>query len=151
LRGGARRGQDRRVRHLVASIAFGLCLAACSAAPVPHYDTFDAPVHAGEEFRLAVGEHVQIGDSNLFLWFESVPEDSRCPKNVTCVWEGNARARFRLRDNGHDEYVELNTSSRFEQRRRIAIGALVLRNVDPQPPVEDPKPYVVTLFIEPAQ
>jgi hypothetical protein len=149
------------VRNLFVSIGFSFCLAACSSAPVVFNDDIgqsmasghggNNPVLTGEEFKLAIGEDAPISDTGLSLVFETVAEDSRCAKGVVCVWEGNARARFRLRDGVHDEYIELNTSNRFESRHRIAPGILVMRGLDPQPPVPDSKRYVVTLVIEPGQ
>lgn len=142
-------GKIARVRHFVLPIAFSLCLAGCASAPVVFDDTFHEPVHGGDEFKLQIGgDSAHLGDTDLFLWFEAVTEDSRCAKGVACVWEGNARARFRLRKDGNDEFVELNTSHRFETRRKIAIGTLVLRQIEPQTPVADPKEYVATLYLE---
>ena len=100
-----------------------------------------------------------IGDTNYGLIFDAVREDSRCARDVTCVWEGNARISLTLREavpgkdpgtlhEGVDETLELNTSGRFDQRRKLPVGWLVLRGLAPQPPIEDPKQYVATLFIE---
>lgn len=40
---------------------------------------------------------IPLGETAVFegtaLTFESVIEDSRCPKDVTCIWEGEARIR----------------------------------------------------------
>jgi hypothetical protein len=52
----------------------------------------DAP-HAGVirdgVVRLGLGDHVVI-DGRLSLSFTAVVEDSRCPTDVQCVWEGQA-------------------------------------------------------------
>jgi len=143
------------VRHLV-PIGFSLSLAACATTPVAFDDAVDDsvragdnPVLTGEEFELSIGERARIDGTAISIEFEAVTEDSRCAKGVVCVWEGNARARFLLREDVHDEYVELNTSNRFDTRRTIGPGSLVMRGLDPRPPVADPRQYVVTLFIEP--
>ena len=102
---------------------------------------------------------MHIGDTNDWLIFEAVREDSRCARDVTCVWEGNARVTFTLReavpgkDPGTlyevvDETLDLNTSGRFNQRWKLPVGWLVLQGLVPQPPIEDPNEYVATLFIE---
>ena len=45
-----------------------------------------------EEFVLKYGQSTQIQYSDTFtIKFQSVAEDSRCPKGATCVWEGNAK------------------------------------------------------------
>jgi hypothetical protein len=135
-------------------------VAGCTSAPAVVQDQGHAPVIAGEEFTLAVGDSARIGDSELVLMFDGVSEDSRCPRNVTCVWEGNARVRLKLREYSHmdaravevlDENVELNTSSRFVQRWKLPVGWLVLRGLGPQVPIDDPKNYVATLCIEAAR
>ena len=41
------------------------------------------------EYRLVVGQSVLV-DGQLLLGFTDVPEDSRCPANAYCVWQGNA-------------------------------------------------------------
>jgi len=148
LRRVAARGQDRRVRLLVVPIASSLCLAAC-ASPLVFDDVIGEPVRAGDEFTLVLGgDQARLGTSDFILWFEAVTEDSRCATGVTCVWEGNARARFRLRDHGDDQQFELDTSQRFETRRKTPVGMLTLVRLEPPAPVPNPKQYVATLRLE---
>ena len=42
-----------------------------------------------QPFTLFVRERAQLG--NLQIRFIGVPEDSRCPLDVECVWAGNAK------------------------------------------------------------
>ncbi len=44
----------------------------------------------GEEFTLHVGETADIRGESLQIRFIEISEDSRCPRDVTCVWEGRA-------------------------------------------------------------
>ena len=46
----------------------------------------------GEPFRLPLGESVQMNGHTLR--FVDVVEDSRCPKETTCVWEGRAKVHL---------------------------------------------------------
>jgi hypothetical protein len=135
-----------------------VCLAACAPVPVarPGYPRA-AP---GEEFTLSIGDARWLADSNELLIFDGVAEDSRCARNVACIWEGNARARFIVRDfsplTRHalevlDDGFELNTSSRFLQRRETSAGTVVLRGLDPQPPIDDPMRYAARLLIGPKE
>ena len=48
----------------------------------------EVKVRLGEEFSLKSGQIAVISDENLKIEFVEVTEDSRCPKGVTCVWEG---------------------------------------------------------------
>ena len=58
----------------------------------------------GHEFSLPIGQEASITGENLRISFEDVTEDSRCPLNVTCVWEGRASSLVRLtyNDNAYD-------------------------------------------------
>jgi hypothetical protein len=52
------------------------------------------PPTLGEPFSLARGETVEI--DGLGVTFAAVLEDSRCPADVTCVWEGRASVNLNL-------------------------------------------------------
>ncbi|MCZ6595281.1 MAG: hypothetical protein O6943_10275 [Bacteroidetes bacterium] len=41
--------------------------------------------------KIALGETVTAG--NVILKFVEVLEDSRCPKDVVCIWEGRAKVK----------------------------------------------------------
>jgi hypothetical protein len=45
---------------------------------------------SGEEVALEVGQRVVIDGGKLNIQFVKVLEDSRCPRNVTCIWQGQA-------------------------------------------------------------
>ncbi|MFC1932245.1 hypothetical protein ACFLXU_01260 [Chloroflexota bacterium] len=61
----------------------------------------------GQEFSLAVAQTAVIRGENLKIKFEEVLEDSRCPRGVTCVWEGRVRCLVQLTDNDSSEKIEL--------------------------------------------
>lgn len=46
----------------------------------------------GEVFQLAPGELASVGDGELLVAFHSVRQDSRCPSDATCVWQGDAES-----------------------------------------------------------
>lgn len=71
--------------------------------------TAPAGVPAGRDFQLALGESVMIEGSGVTLTFEDVPSDSRCPKDVVCVWAGNAQVRLVVAGAAAGA-VELNTT-----------------------------------------
>lgn len=50
-------------------------------------------VAIGREFVLGVGEAVALADTGVVLRLETVDNDSRCPADVQCVWEGDATVR----------------------------------------------------------
>jgi hypothetical protein len=46
---------------------------------------------------LKVGEAAQLAGGVLTLTFDEVTGDSRCPKDVDCVWAGEATVVFKVR------------------------------------------------------
>ncbi|HSM60199.1 MAG TPA: hypothetical protein VK849_05355 [Longimicrobiales bacterium] len=64
--------------------------AACSTSTDPQ-PRADALLAGGEvELTLSVGEEVQVPGTVLRVGFTRIEEDSRCPIDVICVWQGNA-------------------------------------------------------------
>lgn len=59
-------------------------LAGCSA------ETEAVKANLGQEFSLSLGQTVVIEGEELELKFLEVINDSRCPKDVTCIWQGQA-------------------------------------------------------------
>ena len=51
-------------------------------------------------FELAVGQEVTLADTDLHLRFERILEESRCPRQVACVWSGQARLLVSVWDQG---------------------------------------------------
>lgn len=119
-----------------------LLLSACAAAPPSR-----PPVKAGEEFTLGLGETVGIEQKGVLLRFDKVAEDSRCPMNARCVWEGNARIEIKVSGSAAASY-ELNTSTRFNTSAKITDFVLELRRLEPDRLAGAPtKGYVATLFV----
>ena len=60
--------------------------------------------HLGEEFSLSVGQSAVIAGEDLKIMFEEIVEDSRCPKDVECIWEGRAIIALQITeaDASHD-------------------------------------------------
>jgi hypothetical protein len=138
------------MRHLIYAGVF--VLAGCST---PDAFPDDPKVRAGEEFTLAAGASASL-DNRFLVTFEKVLEDSRCPMNARCVWEGNARVLIsviELRPGKIDEYhswpLELNTSERFATRQSAGALTLQIRLLDPTPMAgQSVEKYSVTLIAE---
>lgn len=110
-----------------------------------------AEVPLGRAFDLRVGAPTRIRGESLTVEFEKVVEDSRCPKGATCVWEGDAVARFQLLgSSGERVTLDLHTQSRFPregtfQKFRIRlIGVAPARRSGSDIP---PDTYVATLVV----
>lgn len=86
----------------------------------------------GDTFQLRVGQQVNLDNQALRISFDAVPEDSRCPAQVTCVWEGNARVRLRVTAAGERTLVDLNTT--LTPRAVTVRGYQIsLERLEPQP------------------
>jgi len=52
------------------------------------------------EIKLGVGERQEI--KTIEVTFLEVIEDSRCPKDVECVWAGQAKIKIRVKEKGKE-------------------------------------------------
>lgn len=64
----------------------------------------------GEPFDIRVGQTAYVADTRLSVRVESVPEDSRCPRDVQCVWAGNARVTLELRDGENTDTASVSST-----------------------------------------
>lgn len=109
------------------SAALALLVAAsCGGAGIT-----EVPV--GQEFTLAVAESAVLRGPDVTVTFVGVPEDSRCPSDVICVWAGNGKVELRIeRSGGAATVVALNTT--VEPREASLDGySLQLVALEPSP------------------
>ena len=77
----------------LAPLMLGLSLVACArAASGPEFLSEYSLSQASDSVPLVVGRETRV--ATLWLTFTGVPEDSRCPTDVVCVWEGDAVAEI---------------------------------------------------------
>lgn len=80
-----------RIKHVVLAT---LAVAACGSerATEPAGDSLGSviEVDAGTEVRLSPGQVASVRGSDLRITFREVTEDSRCPIDALCVWQGDA-------------------------------------------------------------
>lgn len=72
----------------------------------------DLTLEAGPtEFELSIAESLGIPGSPGMVTFEAVPEDSRCPVDVVCVWAGDATVRISITGGvSSDTTIDLHTT-----------------------------------------
>lgn len=103
-----------------------------------------------QEFKLKIGESAS-GPEGLKVEFDSVADDSRCPKGVTCVWAGNAKVQLKVqKDAGAAATVELNTNITPKTSRYLEYE-LTLKELKPYPEINTPiksSDYEVTLTVQ---
>jgi hypothetical protein len=61
-----------------------------------------ARARIGTPFILAVNETVAVAGSDISVKFVNVTEDSRCPSDVICIWEGQVTVVVGLTENNTD-------------------------------------------------
>lgn len=64
-------------------------------------------VSIGDEFSLRIGESASIRGEELQIEFLEVTEDSRCPRGVTCIWEGRVSCLVEITYRGSLDSVVL--------------------------------------------
>jgi hypothetical protein len=105
----------------------------------------------GEPFTLAPGETAQVEGTGFAVTFESVSADSRCPSDVTCVWEGDAVVLVSLRP-ATTSPRELHTSGRFATEAEVDGYRVRLVELAPVPrsgASPAPSAYRLTLVVTP--
>lgn len=123
-----------------------MLLASCATSP-------SAPraVSLAERFTLAPGQTAEVEGTGLRVTFESVSADSRCPADVTCVWEGDAVVMVSVQATGSARLQhELHTSGRYPTEADAGDYRVRLVEVAPAPrsgASPAPGDYRVTLLV----
>jgi len=134
------------------SLLLFIFLAVSCGGSVSEPDSQDAsPVPAaalGEPFtlRLNQGKRVQ----QFEISFVDVTEDSRCPRNARCVWQGQVTVELAVSRNGVD-LAPLTLSTDFDATAALETYEVALTGVEPGPalagesiPLSD---YIITLVV----
>ena len=88
--------------------------------------------HAGAEYVIGYGETVQVG-GGLSLEFTTLAEESRCPVDVDCICEGNARILMTWRSPRGEVEFELNTHPNRQTSALVDSRSVTLRKLEPYP------------------
>src|SRR5678815_3586380 len=87
----------------------------------------------GREFKLNSGRQVTVKGTKLRIRFIAVENDSRCPRDVTCVWAGNAAVQLQLGTGKGSKTVTLNTSKSASFVSEIEYHGYKVKLVDLSP------------------
>ena len=80
--------------EVITSLLVTAAVVGCSPSTAPEGRS-DALLDNGPvELTLRAGQEAQAGTSVLRVLFLRVVDDSRCPIDAICVWQGNARNNF---------------------------------------------------------
>ena len=110
----------------------------------------DIDAEFGKVFSLNVNQQAQLPDGNV-IRFVMVEEDSRCPQDAACFWEGNAVVLLELIEQGlPPRPIRLNTHEEFGREVTVRGYTISLYNLNPIPHTEreiKPDEYVVELRV----
>ncbi len=92
-------------------------------------------------YTLLYGQVITIKSLSLELGFRDVTDDSRCPKEVMCYWEGIAHSSLWIKSSGSDTiFVTASIRGYCERKdttRHIAVDTsgfrITLMQLDPYP------------------
>lgn len=145
----SRSGKVRRPSFLAVAGAGVLLFASSGCAPVQTAVIVDP----GISFALAPGQTAQVKRSDTRITFRQVREDSRCPTDVKCVWEGDAKIEVVISRTGIPN--ETRTLSIRSPGNELRVGNLRIRfvNLTPAPRQADagtPRNYLAEFIAEEA-
>jgi len=89
-------------------------------------------VSLGQEFSLQVGESATLRGEELQIRCVEITEDSRCPRGVTCIWEGRV--------------ICLVEITKGESLYSVVLTEPGLTNFPPEQPFKE---YQITHHVEP--
>src|SRR5688572_24318316 len=93
-----------------ANLLIAALVAACSSGGYGPTDS-GTPSPSEGTVSVAVGERVAVGTTGVTIDFRAVTEESRCPLNAVCLWEGNGQVALTLASGyGTTRDAALNTS-----------------------------------------
>lgn len=103
----------------------------CSALPVARAQE-EVHVDLGSTVSLRVGQDAVIESEGIVAKFEGVTEDSRCPADVVCVWQGQATIAMSVQVDGGDAQ-DLMLTVGDEQYPSAMVGEYSVRVVQLRP------------------
>ena len=132
------------VRAFVVACAIIVATAGCATAE----PTVAVVAEPGVAFSLPVGKTASINGNGTKITFKQVKADSRCPTDVTCVWEGDAEIEITVSRPGSPDDTKILS---LHTPNVITSGDLQIRFVGltPVPRQADgsaPRAYVAQLL-----
>ena len=117
----------KNISYLLASFVTLLLLVGCAG-------NAEFRSRLGEEFSLRIGQSVVITGEDLEIRFVEVSEDSRCPKDVICVWEGRVTAVVEISTGGSSQQLNLSQPGLTDAPAREKYGGYeLIYKVEPYP------------------
>ncbi|MFT5513278.1 MAG: hypothetical protein ACI8SE_001684 [Bacteroidia bacterium] len=77
---------------LIVGLSFSQCKSKSTKAICDNYTRYTDDV----PFEMSVSDIVCNTNEDVCIVLDSVFDDSRCPTGLQCIWEGNAKMRFKF-------------------------------------------------------
>jgi len=110
--------------RLILWFTVAVFLAGCGGSPV-------SPSPVDVQLSLAYGQTVAVGTSGISVRFDSVVEDSRCPADAMCVWEG--RAVVKVVVSAARTEVDVSLQSSPGSARAVEVGGVRVEWIQLEP------------------
>jgi hypothetical protein len=93
-------------------------------------------------------DHIEVGAYTLT--FTAVESDGRCPKQVTCVWPGEANIVIEINDGTDTEKYRISVPALGFHREILSTGShkVYLKNIEPYPIKPDAKLEAYKLILK---
>ncbi|RDJ31606.1 MAG: hypothetical protein DWQ18_06045 [Crenarchaeota archaeon] len=131
------------VLFLITAIALSGFMMMPSVSAAHHDAKLDSSI------KLSVGETAEIKSKQLAITLDDI-SDSRCPKDVTCIWEGEVTATLSItKGDDKSSTIEIKTSETTSVE--FSTYSLTLTNTEPYPEENmeiKKEQYVITLLVE---
>ena len=112
-------------------------------------DSIDPDFKLGEAFEIKVNHSVVNQNEDVKFRITKIVEDSRCPEEVMCVWEGQVRMEVEIEIDGSTYTKELiyysSNPMEFGGYKFRVLSVLPGNQIDETIPIED---YVFSMLIE---
>ena len=105
----------------------------------------------GQPFELSFGETAINVDESIFIEFSEV-NDSRCPTDVVCIWEGNGMVKLLISIKDKEAETLLNTHPNLKNSETLNGITISLSKLSPYPETAEKaipkKEYKAILIVE---
>jgi hypothetical protein len=140
----------KRTLLILATLALAACGANDVTTPTRAPGAPARNVGLGVPFDLGVGEGATVNGEGLTVTFNGVGEDSRCPIDVQCEWEGDAEVDVTLSRSGSTPLNTVLHTTLTPQSVSYNGYTVTLNDLDPDPVSTgtiDPDDYVATFTV----
>ena len=108
----------------------------------------------GEPFQMKILETAKMSNGDLQLTLTGIPEDSRCPEDVNCIWEGQVRMFLTAANTEKKENLEfkIDKSRMGKMNKSFGNYSISVENVSPLPTSGTKilkEEYIVTFRVDP--